>query len=260
MAARGRLGLERGEQPRGDPEPAMRAVDPHPHDLVALEHSAAGRLAVEAREQEHDVVAFMAGASSPDRARSARRARRSSAGCTRAHPPSADPRGCDRDQREREQPAHLGLGPSRRSRCSASSGASADAASSSEMSSSAAQLRAAPRSEGEALGAPVGRVGRRFHEAVALQRAQHAGEVAGVEAEADADVARRRAARADLVQHAALAQRPVAEVAIVQRSDLTRDQAVEGAHARRCPGRRSFSDSGQRIRASVSWRQCGSTT
>src|SRR5688500_2230785 len=57
VAAPGGVLLERREQPAGDPEAAMGPVDPHPQDLARalverLQHAAAGRLPVEAREQE----------------------------------------------------------------------------------------------------------------------------------------------------------------------------------------------------------------
>jgi hypothetical protein len=62
-----------------------------------------------------------------------------------------------------------------------------------------------------------------------LQGAQEAGEVAGVEAETGADVARRGAVGADLEQDAGFAEWAVAEVAVVQRADLAGDEPVEAA-------------------------------
>ena len=66
-------------------------------------------------------------------------------------------------------------------------------------------------------------------EAIALKRPQQAREVAGVEPEPRADVTRRRAVGADLEQHARLAERAVAEVAVVERADLAGDEPVEAA-------------------------------
>ncbi len=90
-------------------------------------------------------------------------------------------------------------------------------------------LGATGRGQAEALRPPVGRVGLLLHEPVALERPQQARQVAGVEPEPRTDVARGRSLGADLEQHARLAERSVAEVAVAQRPDLTRDEAVEGA-------------------------------
>jgi len=69
----------------------------------------------------------------------------------------------------------------------------------------------------------------RLDEAVALERPQQAREVAGVEAEPGADVARRRTVVADLEQDAGFAEGAVAEIAVVQRADLAGDETVEAA-------------------------------
>jgi hypothetical protein len=66
-------------------------------------------------------------------------------------------------------------------------------------------------------------------EPVALEGAQHARQVARVEAEPRAQVARRRPAQADLVQRAQLPERAPPQVATVERADLAGDQPVEGA-------------------------------
>ena len=89
-------------------------------------------------------------------------------------------------------------------------------------------LGAARGRERQALGAPVG-TGLPGDEAVTLERSQQPRDVAGVEPEPRADVARRRALCADLEQDARLAERPVAEVAVVERADLAGDEPVEAA-------------------------------
>ena len=71
-----------------------------------------------------------------------------------------------------------------------------------------------------------------LHQALAPQALQQAAEVAEVEVEVGAELARgARAALADLVEHARLRQRErAAEVARLQRADAAGVEAVEAAH------------------------------
>jgi hypothetical protein len=74
-------------------------------------------------------------------------------------------------------------------------------------------------------------VGARLDEPIAPQRAHHARDIAGVEAQPRPQVARRGARRLDLEQHPILPERPAAEVAVADHPGLPRDQPVEATHA-----------------------------
>jgi hypothetical protein len=139
--------------------------------------------------------------------------------------------GRDRHERDRQQRPHLGLGGEqprallRVERLEHRGG---------ELVGEAVELAHLGPAGGrhpQLLGAPVGRVGRGLDEAVALQRAQHAREVAGVQPQPHAHVARRRRAAADLEEHPQLAERTVAHV-VAEPARLAHDQAVEAAHQR----------------------------
>ena len=101
----------------------------------------------------------------------------------------------------------------------------------------ASAVRAARRSCGRARSATDGSAGRRSakscaDQAALLEIAQHAAEIAGVEIERAADVARGGASPLrDLVEHARLGQRVGAvELGLAQHADLPRVEAVEAAH------------------------------
>ena len=161
-----------------------------------LEHAAAGGLAVEAREQEQ----VLGGGG--QRARGVERLLEAlgQLGEVVAQAPARVGRAgvLGRDRRPSRSPAGGGPRPAlRRSRArwSASSGASVAAASSSEMrSSSAISARPAAVSVSRLVRRSAG-FGSFGDEPVALERAQQAREVAGVEPEPRADVARRGARR-----------------------------------------------------------------
>src|ERR1700684_1272068 len=71
-----------------------------------------------------------------------------------------------------------------------------------------------------------------FDQAMFLEIAQHAAEIAGIEIERAADLGRGRGAAAgDLVKHPRLAERiGAAEKGFAQHADLPRVEAVEAAH------------------------------
>ena len=69
-----------------------------------------------------------------------------------------------------------------------------------------------------------------FDQPLGGKRAQQAAEIAGIEAERGAQAARVGAGEADLEDQPRLAERPAAaEIALVERADAARDEAVEAA-------------------------------
>ena len=95
----------------------------------------------------------------------------------------------------------------------------------------AAQLGPAGARKRQPLGAPVGRVGAGLHKAVPPQSPDHPRQVARVEPQPRAQVARRRPVEADLEQHPVLAEGAAPEVAVPDHARLPCHEPVEAAHA-----------------------------
>ena len=69
-----------------------------------------------------------------------------------------------------------------------------------------------------------------FDQPLGGKRAQQAAQIAGIEAERGAQAARVGAGKADLEDQPRLAERPAAaEIALIERADAARDEAVEAA-------------------------------
>jgi hypothetical protein len=85
--------------------------------------------------------------------------------------------------------------------------------------------------EREQLGAAVGGIRDGVDEPVALQRAEHAREIAGVEAEPGAQVTRSGALEADFEEDTRFAERSPPEMTIADDARLTGDEPVEAPNA-----------------------------